>query len=121
MGGWPTVCLRMAGQTDRWIERMKAGGWGEEVRHFHQDYPAAENLIWESGPVLSEHTHTHKHTDAHCRMSSASPQFVQESFSFHQWFLQRVLPVVAQDGQKSVCTSVYILQTEEYICVQYVE
>lgn len=24
--GWPTVCLRMAGQTDRWIERMKERG-----------------------------------------------------------------------------------------------
>lgn len=33
---------------------------GEEERHFHQDYPAAQNLIWESGPVLSEHTPTHR-------------------------------------------------------------
>lgn len=31
---------------------------GKRKRHFHQDYPAAQNLIWESGPALSEPTPT---------------------------------------------------------------
>lgn len=53
----PTVCLWM----DGWMNgRMDGEPERErkEERHFHQDYPAAENLIWESGPVLTEHTHT---------------------------------------------------------------
>lgn len=53
------------------------GGWREQVgreRHFHQDYPAAENFIWESGPVLTEHTETHT-----APQEAASPQLAQES------------------------------------------
>lgn len=64
--GWPANCVSVDGQTGGWIERGR-----ERERHFHQDYPAAENLIWESGPVPTAHAHTqilttHSHTNTHC-------------------------------------------------------
>lgn len=48
---WVKVGEEEWGRLVGWIERRD--------RHFHQDYPAAKNLIWESGPVLIEHTRAH--------------------------------------------------------------
>lgn len=82
-GRWrPTLCLRMDGRLNGWRE------WeGEDKqRHFHQDYPPAQNLIWESSPVLTDHTNAHTDTHRHnaaggCKnwKSYTSPQFAQES------------------------------------------
>ena len=64
----------------------RSGGW--EERHFHQDYPAAENLIWESGPVPSKHTHTHRHTQTHThththRHTQTLPQEAAKTLLLH--------------------------------------
>lgn len=81
-GRWrPTLCLRMDGRLNGWRE------WeGEDKqRHFHQDYPPAQNLIWESGPVLTDHTNaqTQTHTDTMpqeaAKTGKAVLQFAQES------------------------------------------
>ncbi len=68
--GRPANCLSADSRSDGGMDEENQRG--EEERHFHQDYPAAENLIWESGPVLTEHTHTRTHT--HTQHACTLPQ-----------------------------------------------
>ena len=82
---------------------------------YSSDYPPAENLIWESGPVLIEHTNTHT-LPQEATKTGESPAWTQLAWESPHW-KDTCSTVVLPERHYSLILMYNALKLRACICV----